>query len=108
MCAAAQDKFWQIHDALFASQDKWAAHCQIPARPRTSRSIGRRRHDSASACVSAHKMRPLIEADREKASRAGVRATPSFFIDNQILEGVQPIEKLRKALDAALAHAGAK
>ena len=24
MCAAAQDKFWEMHDALFASQEKWA------------------------------------------------------------------------------------
>src|SRR3982751_4079448 len=23
MCAAAQNKFWKMHDALFASQDKW-------------------------------------------------------------------------------------
>ena len=53
-------------------------------------------------------MLPLIEADREKAQRAGVRATPSFFIGSQLLEGVQPVENLRKALDAALASAGAK
>ena len=25
MCAAAQDKFWQAHDSLFAHQDTWAA-----------------------------------------------------------------------------------
>ena len=108
MCAAAQDKFWQIHDALFASQEKWAP---LPD-PRASleqiaASVGVDM-TALRSCVSSHKMRPLIEADREKASRAGVRATPSFFIDNQILEGVQPIENLRKALDGALAHSAAK
>jgi len=49
------------------------------------------------SCVSAHKMLPLIEADREKAARAGVRATPSFFVNNQTLEGVIPTAELRKA-----------
>jgi protein-disulfide isomerase len=108
MCAAAQDKFWQIHDALFASQEKWAPL----ADPRTAleqvaASVGVDM-TALRSCVSAHKMRPLIEADREKASRAGVRATPSFFIGNQLLEGVQPAENLRKVLDAALASAGSK
>ena len=108
MCAAAQDKFWQMHDSLFASQEKWAP---LPnpasALERVAASVG---VDVAAlrSCVSAHKMLPLIEADREKAQRAGVRATPSFFIGTQLLEGVQPIDNLRKALDAALAGAPAK
>ena len=108
MCAAAQDKFWQTHDALFASQEKWAALPDpTPALEQAANSAG---VDMAAlrSCVSAHKMLPLIEADREKASRAGVRATPSFFVTNQTLEGVIPTAELRKALDAALAGVGAK
>ena len=108
MCAAAQDKFWQMHDALFAAQEKWAALPEPgPALEQVAASVGVD-VTALRACVSAHRMRPLIEADREKASRAGVRATPSFFIGNQLLEGVQPAEELRKALDAALASAGSK
>ena len=108
MCAAAQDKFWQMHDALFAVQEKWAA---LPnATPIFEQAAGSAGVDLAAlrACVSAHKMLPLIEADREKASRAGVRATPSFFVSNQLLEGVIPTAELKKALDAALTGAGQK
>jgi protein-disulfide isomerase len=108
MCAAAQDMFWQMHDSLFASQEKWAG---LPnpasALEQVAASVGVN-VTALRSCVSAHTMLPLIEADREKASRAGVRATPSFFIGSQLLEGVQPIENLRKALDAALAGSGAK
>jgi len=108
MCAAAQDKFWQMHDALFAAQEKWAALPEPgPALEQVAASVGVD-VTALRSCVSAHRMRPLIEADREKASRAGVRATPSFFIGSQLLEGVQPAEELRKALDAALASAGSK
>ena len=108
MCAAAQDKFWQMHDALFASQEKWGPLPDPrPTLEQIAASVGADM-TALRSCVSSHKMRPLIEADREKSSRAGVRATPSFFIDNQLLEGVQPIENLRKALDAALANAGSK
>jgi protein-disulfide isomerase len=108
MCAAAQDKFWQMHDALFASQDKWAAlENPAPVLEQVAGGVGVDL-TALKACVSTHKMLPLIEADREKASRAGVRATPSFFIGNQLLEGVQPASEMRKALDAALAGGGAQ
>ena len=108
MCAAAQDKFWQMHDALFASQDKWAPLPDPrPTLEQIAASVGVDM-TALRSCVSSHKMLPLIEADREKASRAGVRATPSFFIGDVPLEGVQPIANLRKALDAALANAGSK
>ena len=108
MCAAAQDKFWQAHDSLFAHQETWAALSDPgPALERIITSAGAE-VNALRACVSKHKMLPLIEADREKASRAGVRATPSFFVGSQMLEGVQPVENLRQALNAALASAGAQ
>ncbi len=105
MCAAAQNKFWEMHDALFASQDKWVPLPKPgPALESLATSVGVE-VNALRACVSSHKMLPLIEADHEKAVRAGVRATPSFFIGNQLLEGVQMPADLRKVLDAALANA---
>ena len=35
MCAGAQGKFWQMHDALFTTQNKWEA-MGLPARDRKS------------------------------------------------------------------------
>lgn len=105
MCAAAQNKFWEMHDALFASQDKWVPLPKPgPMLESLATSVGVEAN-ALRACVSSHKMLPLIEADHEKAVRAGVRATPSFFIGNQLLEGVQMPADLRKVLDAALANA---
>ena len=105
MCAAAQDKFWEMHDALFAAQAKWAGLSNpAPALDQAAGSVGVDMN-ALHACVSSHRMRPLIEADQDKAARAGVRATPSFFIGNQLLEGVVPAAELRKALDAAIAAA---
>ena len=44
----------------------------------------------------------VIEADHDRASRAGAEATPSFMIGNKILAGAQPLDELRKAIDSAL------
>lgn len=105
MCAAAQNKFWEMHDELFGAQEKWATLAN--AAPLFDELAGKTGANVADirACVASHKMLPLIKADHEKATRAGVGATPSFFIGNQLLEGVQMPSDLRKVLDAALANA---
>jgi protein-disulfide isomerase len=57
------------------------------------------------ACVSSGKMKPLIQADHDRAARAGVDATPSFLIGDKIFAGAQPLEELRQAIDSALVKA---
>ena len=102
MCAGAQGKFWPMHDALFKTQAAWQSRpSAAPLFDSLARVSGvemRRWRD----CVSSGKMKPLIEADHDRASRAGASATPSFMIGDQILTGSQPIEQLRKAIDSAL------
>lgn len=108
MCGAAQNKFWEMHDAIFEAQARWATLADASAV--FDELAGRVGADMASlrACLSSDKMLPLIQADYEKASGSGVRATPSFFIGNQLLEGVQMPADLRRVLDAALANAGSR
>jgi protein-disulfide isomerase len=50
-------------------------------------------------------MKPLIEADHDRASKAGAEATPSFMIGNKILTGAQSLDELRNAIDSALVKA---
>ena len=102
MCAGAQDKFWPLHDALFTTQHRWE---KMPDAAAVFDSLAqangldmRRWRD----CVAAGRMRPLIEADRDRASRAGASATPSFMIGNQLLTGAQPIDVLKRAIDSAM------
>ena len=103
MCAGAQGKFWEMHDALFANQAKWQS-TSSPASVFDSLAQAngvemRRWRD----CVSSGKMKPLIAADLDRASRAGAAATPSFMIGDKILTGAQSIDVLRGVIDSALA-----
>jgi protein-disulfide isomerase len=106
MCAAAQGKFWEMHDAIFEAQERWSTLAD--ASPVFDELAGRVSVDMTAlrGCLASDKLLPLIQADYEKATRSGVRATPSFFIGNQLLEGVQMPADLRRVLDAALATAG--
>ena len=106
MCAAAQDKFWPMHEALFATQQRWEA--MTPPTPlldslARSLNLDMKRF---SDCISSGKMRPLIQADHDRALASGTTSTPSFLIGGRMLVGAVPIADMRRAVDSALAKAG--
>jgi len=106
MCAGAQAKFWEYHDALFATQQQWAALSDAgPVLDSIASRVGVDVPEWKQ-CVRSGKMRPSIENDRDRLEAAGVRSTPSFLIGDLVLLGTQPMEALRPALDAALAKGG--
>jgi protein-disulfide isomerase len=107
MCAAMQDKFWQMHDALFVSQDRWAATADpVPVFDSLATSL-RLNMPDWRGCMSSHKTRPMVDADHARSQASGVGGTPSFFIANKLaVVGAEPYPTFKAALDSALAHAG--
>jgi protein-disulfide isomerase len=102
MCASAQNKFWEYHDALFNSQAHWEAMPQPrPVLDSIAKTVGVD-VPKWSKCVDSGQMLPLIQADRDRLSQAGVQSTPSFLIGDQMLVGAQPIDSMRLYIDAAL------
>lgn len=103
MCASAQDRFWPVHDALFATQERWAELAD--ARPFFD-SVAVANGASAEqlrACVTSEATRPLIQADMDRAIQAGVNATPSFLVGNgtswTLMSGVQPISNIQRVIE---------
>jgi protein-disulfide isomerase len=103
MCAGAQGKFWEMHDAIFVNQAKWEA---LPSAAPLFESLARATGVDVARwrqCVQSGKMKAWIQADHDRAQAAGANSTPSFLIGDQIFTGAQPIENLRIAIDSALA-----
>lgn len=103
MCAGAQDKFWPMHDALFASQSKWEAE-QNPSA--TFESIAKSLGVDATSyrsCLSSPAIASLISGDQDRAQRGGVGSTPSFWVGSRMIEGAVPASAMRAAVDQALA-----
>jgi len=116
MCAAAQDKFWPMHDAIFASQERWAREKNAaPIFDSLAVGVG---VDAAAyrACVQTGAVRPLVEADAERAQSAGVNSTPTFLITHAarpsdrpaVIAGAAGIAAFRATLDSVLAAGGAR
>ncbi len=105
MCAAEQDKFWPVADAIFATQAAWKSHRDPVAFFDSLTRTLPLDHALLRACVNDGRQRPLIQADYDRASRAGIGSTPSFFVGSQVLIGAQPYEAFARAIDAALVAA---
>ena len=107
MCASAQGKFWEMHDAIFASQDRWKSTRDATAIFESLAGDVGVDVPALRQCVASHRMRPMIQADYDKGVAAGVNATPFFFVGNERLSGAQPASAFRRILDAALSAAAA-
>ena len=97
--AAAQGKFWEMHDLLLDHQHE----LRVPDLVRHAREIGLdverfeddlRRHDGAGR----------IAEDVDSADLSGVTGTPSFFINGRRHYGAYDIETLTKAVKGARAR----
>jgi len=106
MCAAAQNRFWQYHDALFDTQAQWAPMSEPrPVLDSIARVVGVEL-ERWSKCVDSGVMIPLIGADRDRAAAAGVQSTPTFLIGDRQVAGALPLDVLRPVIDSAIAKTG--
>jgi protein-disulfide isomerase len=108
MCAGLQGKFWEMHDAIFQSQERWRAVADAAPIFESLAAAQGLDMEAHRRCLSTHETRPLIQADQDRVSRAGVTGTPTFFIGKRTIGGLGPTAAYRAALDSALAEAGGR
>jgi protein-disulfide isomerase len=100
MCASVQNKFWPVHEALFAAQAQWEGLPNPVAKFDSIVTAAGVNIAQWRTCMTKHSTLPLIQADRDRARQAGVRSTPTFFVGSKTLEGSDA--DVRGAIDAAL------
>jgi len=98
-CAADQGKFWEMHDAMFADQNKLST-TDLKA---TAAGLGM---DSTAfnACLDGGSKLAIVSADATEGSNYGVSGTPTFFINGQMVVGAQPFSSFKSVIDAELAN----
>jgi protein-disulfide isomerase len=108
-CANDQNKFREMHDALFENQNNWNRLETIDALSSFSQYASDIQLDQESfdSCLNSGKHIPEIQNDLNDGRDYGVSGTPGFFVGNdQIgfveLKGAQPFESFKKVIDAQL------
>lgn len=93
--AAAQGRFWEYHDALFAAQPKLSRETMLAVAAELGLDAERIATEIDSG---AH--RPRIERDLASAEASGATGTPSFFVNGARLFGAYDASSLVEALEA--------
>jgi protein-disulfide isomerase len=97
-CAGEQDKFWEYHDLLFANQRRQDREGLME----DARAL-KLDEPKFAACLSSDRYKQQIDQDVQMGSRAGVEATPGFYINDTFLNGAQPPEVFERIVDEKLA-----
>jgi protein-disulfide isomerase len=108
-CIAKGDPptFFNAIDVLFASQTDWASNAPIEPLKRITKQLGMN-DGEFEACANNETIGKAIIATRDYAyDRLKVNATPSFFINDQRLQGETSLEEFAKVIDPILAQGAA-
>ncbi|HEU4630212.1 MAG TPA: thioredoxin domain-containing protein [Gemmatimonadaceae bacterium] len=109
-CAGDQNKFWEMHDAIFNGFNDWSW-----GRVRDPKGVfkgyaERLGLDIATweACYDSDKHHALITSHKAEGLRRGVNATPTFVIGNRMVSGAIGYDQFKALVDSAMVLAGAK
>jgi protein-disulfide isomerase len=95
--AAAQGKFWEMHDALYENQDLLDPGA-LPALAESIELDSDRFRDD----LLARRFKPRVLHDAERGKQDGADQTPTFFINGQRYYGDSDYESLSAAIQDAL------
>lgn len=91
LAAGAQGKFWEMHDLLFASQDKLGREDLIRKAQQLNLDMPRFVSD-----LDQHRFKSQVDADRQEGDRLGIDGTPFFFINGHAIQARQRLRSSRK------------
>lgn len=93
------DKFWKFHDVAFKNQGKL-----------DKASLEKYAKDAGAdmtkygECITSKKFADAVQKDIEYGEKIGVRSTPTFFVNGQLVSGAVPIETFSEIIEEELAE----
>lgn len=102
MAAAAQDRFWQYHDALYATGAKFDEAKLVEIAKDVGLDVKRFKRDLASASFDG-----AIDDDLALGAMLGVTGTPAYFVNGRPVEGALPELHFRLIVEEELERAAA-
>jgi NhaA family Na+:H+ antiporter len=76
--AALQGRFWEMHDRLFAHQDRLGDNDLVDHARALHLDL-----DAFTAALESDELLTRVHGDRDGGERSGVRGTPTFFVNGR-------------------------
>lgn len=109
-CANDQGRFWEMHDAIFANQDRWNG--EATSRPRGPLSDLAKRvgldMSKYDACMESDTHRARIQSHLAEADKRQIGSTPTFIFNGLVVRGAIPYDAFKKHVDDAAKAAPAR
>lgn len=107
-CAADQNKFWEMHDAIFNGFMDWSW-----GRSRDPKGIFKGYAERIGLdvgqweqCFDSDRFHDLITAHKAEGLRRGVNSTPTFVIGDRMVSGAIGYDQFKALVDSAMVAAG--
>lgn len=99
LCAHEQDPkaFWKMHDGMFGDQAKLDKESLNNLAKKNGLKA-----DVFKACLDSNKYAFKIDADIEDGKKFGVKSTPAFFVNGQLVNGAHPLDVFSEIIDEEL------
>lgn len=95
-CAAEQDRFWQLHDAVFA-----AGNLSPPVFEQIASDLGLGL-PKFQECVASERSRAAVIKDIEAARLLRIESTPSFVVNGKVIKGALSFAEFQRIIEQEL------
>lgn len=101
-CAGDQDRFWEYHDRLFATQQTWSYSGDMPTSHfmQIARDVGIDA-DAFESCLRSDQHAEVVSANVMLGQQLGVSGTPTVFLNGRQIREWQDYSAVRAAVQAA-------
>ena len=100
-CAGDQNKFWELHNAMFSNQQKLAVD-DLKGYAKTA-GLDSAKFDK---CLDSGEKKTEVQADQKAGTEAGVNGTPAFFVNGVFINGAVPYDQIKQAVERELKKKG--
>lgn len=100
-CADDQGRFWEMHDKIYAEQDKkgqGTIQFTVSDIKKWAGQIGLNMPEF-EACLDSQKYKAEVEKDATDGQAAGVTGTPGTFVNGRLIKGAVPFRDFSQAID---------
>ena len=94
--AASENKFWEMHDALYENQTEF----EDELFPELAKKLGLK-WEALDKALGAGTFAERVKKDLESGEESGVQGTPSFFVNGKLHKGSFAYEELLSAIERA-------
>lgn len=102
-CAGDQEKFWEMHDIIYSNFSGSDNGGYSVNRLITMAEMINIDVEEFTDCLKDKVYADRVDEDRVEAVEMGIIGTPTFFINEQMIDGNQPLEIFIQTIEAELA-----